>query len=264
MPKVAATLKKTHTLTCHIFQTGSKLGKKVCGVEDFHGSMQLVKEAYADAARDKQKKRGYSNDDEFSYARMEEAYRTGNLDLLDTINKVNSQSAAFDEKFLYRRNDIQAASIDSILKTGAALFVGVGAAHLPGERGVIEILRRGGYRLRPIKMNERDSRHKESIEKIRVPVQFSRQVSDDAFYSVMVPGKLFGFGKGHGELEMKQFADMVNGSYYMVTRIVTNAAIQGQTEIQVQRKLDSVLYENIPGRILVKKSIVRTATRVTI
>src|ERR1043165_946759 len=33
-------------LDLHIFQTGKKLGKRICGVEDFDGSMQLVKEAY--------------------------------------------------------------------------------------------------------------------------------------------------------------------------------------------------------------------------
>lgn len=248
-------------LDLHIFQTGRKLGKKVCGVEDFDGSMQLVREAYADAARDKKKQRSFDYDEDFSYARMEEAYRTGNLDLLDTINKVNSQSAAFDEKFLYRRNEIQAASIDSILRTGTTLFAGVGAAHLPGSRGVIELLRRKGYRLRPIKMQERDSRHKESIESIKVPVQFSRQTAEDGFYSVSVPGKLYRFGRSGGVIEMKQFADMINGSYYMVTRLLTNAAIMGQSEAQVERKLDSVLYENIPGRILQKKAIVKSGYR---
>ncbi len=248
-------------LDLHIFQAGRKLGKKVCGVEDFHGSMQLVKEAYRDAAREKKKPRGTDYDDDLSYARLEEAYRTGNLDLLDTINKVNSQSAAFDEKFLYRRNEIQAAAIDSILRSGAALFAGVGAAHLPGHRGVIEMLRRNGYRLRPIRMHERDSRHKEYIERIRVPVPFSRQVADDGFYSVMVPGRLYSAGKSYGGIDMKQYADMTNGSYYMVTRVATRAAIQGQSESDVQRTLDSVLYESIPGKILAKKPIVRNGYR---
>jgi uncharacterized protein YbaP (TraB family) len=244
-------------LDLHIFQTGRKLGKRVCGVEDFDGSMQLVKEAYADAAKDKKKSRNVDYDDDFSYSRMEEAYRTGNLDLLDTINKVNSQSAAFDEKFLYRRNEIQAASIDSILKSGTTLFVGVGAAHLPGGRGVIELLRRKGYKLRPIRMTERNSLQKEAIEKIRVPVQFSRQVANDGFYSVSVPGKLYNFGASRNGIVMKQFADMVNGSYYMVTRFATHAALLGQSEAEVTRKLDSVMYENIPGKILIKKSIVK-------
>jgi uncharacterized protein YbaP (TraB family) len=248
-------------LDLHIFQAGRKLGKKICGVEDFHGSMQLVKEAYRDASKEKKRQRTYDHDDDLSYARLEEAYRTGNLDLLDTINKVNSQSAAFDEKFLYKRNEIQALSIDSILRSGTSLFAGVGAAHLPGERGVIEMLRSKGYKLRPIRMNERDRYHKESIERIRVPVQFSKQVANDGFYAVMVPGRLYGLERTYGEVEMKQYADMTNGSYYMVTRIATRAAIQGQTEAQVQRKLDSVLYENIPGKILSKKSIVRNGYR---
>ncbi|WP_121357117.1 TraB/GumN family protein [Flavisolibacter nicotianae] len=248
-------------LDLHIFQTGRKLGKKVCGVEDFDGSMQLVKEAYADAAKEKKKSRSYDYDDNFSYARMEEAYRTGNLDLLDTINKVNSQSAAFDEKFLYRRNEIQAASIDSILRSGTPLFVGVGAAHLPGSRGVIELLRKKGYLLRPIRMQEQDSRHKESLESLKVPVQFSRQTAEDGFYSVAVPGKLFSFGRGSSGFDMKQHADMVNGSYYLVTRVMTNAAIMGQSEADVLRKLDSVLYENIPGKILSKRPVVKNGYR---
>src|SRR5688572_22932308 len=46
-------------LDLHIFQAGKKMGKKICGVEDFDGSMQLVKEAYADAAKEKRKERNY-------------------------------------------------------------------------------------------------------------------------------------------------------------------------------------------------------------
>ncbi|HEY0356387.1 MAG TPA: TraB/GumN family protein [Flavisolibacter sp.] len=245
-------------LDLHIYQAGKKWGKKVCGVEDFDESMKLMKEAYEDASREKEKKeRSYDYDGDFSYAKMEDAYRTGNLDLLDTINKVNSQSAAFDEKFLYKRNEIQANSIDSILKTKQRLFVGVGAAHLPGQRGVIEMLRRMGYKLRPIKMTERDSRHKDEVEKIRVPVQFSSQTSEDGFFSVDVPGKLYDFNSSNGLARQQQFADMSNGSYYMVTRIHTNSLLWGHSEEVLMRKIDSVLYENVPGKILTKQKITR-------
>lgn len=244
-------------LDLHIFQTGKKLGKKICGVEDFDGSMQLVKEAYHDAAKEKRKTRSFNDDDEFSYTHLEEAYRSGNLDLLDTINKVNSQSAAFDEKFLYRRNEIQAASIDSILKTGATLFAGVGAAHLPGRRGVIEILRSQGYRLRPVRIKAGDSQRGEKERPVRVPVQFTSQSAADGFYTVSVPGTLYNFGKTGRNTETWQYADMINGSYYMVTRLATHAAILGQSDQEVLQNLDSVLYENIPGKILVKKRISR-------
>jgi hypothetical protein len=188
---------------------------------------------------------------------LEDAYRTGNLDLLDTINKVNSTSAAFDEKFLYRRNEIQANSIDSIVKTKQSLFVGVGAAHLPGQRGVIELLRRKGYTLRPIKITERDSKHREELEKIRVPVQFSRQTSSDGFFSVNMPGKLYDFSGAYGIVEQQQFADMSNGAYYMVTRINTNSILWGHDENLILKKIDSVIYENVPGKILSKQPITK-------
>lgn len=245
-------------LDLYIYQVGKKWGKQVLGVERYAESMKLAMEAYVDGMKDKNRKdRNAEVDDDFSYAKLQDAYRTGNLDLLDTINRLNSFSALFDEKFLYKRNDIQAASIDSILTAGNSLFVGVGAAHLPGERGVIEILRRKGYKLRPVKMGERNSLHKEAIEKLKVPVVFETQTSGDGFYKVEVPGKLYRFSNGFNGFDQVQYADMANGSYYAVSRVQTNALLWGDDTSDVFRKVDSLLYENIPGKILVKKTIIK-------
>jgi uncharacterized protein YbaP (TraB family) len=245
-------------LDLYIYQVGRKWNKKLSGVEDFDESMNLVKEAYSDAAKDKNKnERNYDIDREFSFAKLEEAYRTGDLDLIDTIQKLNSVSTAFDEKFLYKRNEVQARNIDSIIKSKQSLFVGVGAAHLPGQRGVIEMLRAMGYKLRPIKMNERDSRHKDEIEQIRVPVGFSTRASEDGFYSVNLPGKLYNFGSQELTQLQQQHADMSNGSYYIVSRIPTNASLWGHSTEEVYRKVDSLLYENIPGKMLSREKITR-------
>lgn len=245
-------------LDLYIYQAGKKWGKKVVGVERYAESMKLAMEAYIDALKDKKRKdRNIDFDDDFSYSKLQEAYRTGNLDLLDTINRVNSLSPLFDEKFLFRRNDIQAASIDSILKSGTSLFAGVGAAHLPGHRGVIEVLRRNGYKLRPVKMGERNSAHKETLEKTDVPVVFGTQHSGDGFYKVDVPGKLYRFSNALNGFDQVQYADMANGSYYVITRVQTNALSWGHTAIDVLKKVDSLLYENIPGRILLKLPITK-------
>ena len=243
-------------LDLYIYQTGKKLGKKVAGVERYEESMRLMSEAFRDAAKEKNKKdKSYDFDEEYSPAKLQEAYRSGNLDQLDSINKLNSQSDAFDEKFLYRRNEIQANSIDSILKR-ASLFVGVGAAHLPGERGVIEILRRKGYKLRPIYMSSRARSQKDNVEKVRVPVVFSTQHAEDGFFKVDIPGKFYRFGENY-LFDQQQYADMANGSFYMVTRVKTNSLYWGHNENVVARKIDSLLYENVPGKILTKTDITR-------
>lgn len=244
-------------LDMYIYQCGKRWGKKVAGVEQYAESMKLMAEAYKDAAKEKDRKeRSYDNEGSFSSGRLQEAYRSGNLDWLDSINKVNSFSQAFDEKFLYRRNEIQAGNIDSILRTGQSLFVGVGAAHLPGQRGVIEILRASGYRLRPVKMIDRDSQHKNQVEKLRVPVVFSTQTAEDGVYRVDIPGRFYRFGEQNG-ISQEQYADMANGSYYMVTRVMTNAWLWSHSTDRVRHIVDSLLYENIPGKILTRTNITR-------
>ncbi|MES1220743.1 MAG: TraB/GumN family protein, partial [Bacteroidota bacterium] len=248
-------------LDMYIFQCGKKWGKRVTGVENYGESMKLMSEAYKDAAKDKNKKnRSFDGDEDLSADKIQEAYRNGNLDLLDSINRYNSFSDAFDEKFLYKRNDIQANSIDSIIKSGSTLFVGVGAAHLPGSRGVIELLRKKGYKLRPVKMGERDSRDKEQVDKLRVPVVFRTETADDGLFKVDIPGKFYKMGDD-GALDQRQYADMSNGSYYMVTRIMTNAWMWGHSADDVYKTIDSLLYENIPGKIITKTAIIKNGFR---
>lgn len=245
-------------LDMYIYQCGKKRGKKVAGVEDYGESMRLMAEAYQDAAKDKNRKERSYGDmaEDYSPAKLQDAYRSGDLDMLDSINRFNSVSAAFDEKFLYKRNEIQANSMDSIIKTGVSLFVGVGAAHLPGKRGVIEMLRQKGYKVRPVKMGARDSKEKDVVDKIRVPVTFRTEAAEDGFYKVDIPGKFY---KSNDDpyTDLRQYADMANGSFYMVTRVPTNAWMWNHDEDKVYKAIDSLLYENIPGKILSKTAIIK-------
>lgn len=243
-------------LDMYIFQVGKKLGKRVCGVEDFKESEKLVMEAYRDMIRDQNKKRrSYDYESMMTNPKkVEDAYRKGDLDLLDSLETITVFSEAFQEKFLYKRNEIQANSIDTIMKKHA-LFVGVGAAHLPGARGVIEMLRERGYTLRPVQMDDRNSLQKEKIDQVRPEKGFTQQSSDDGFFKVSIPGdKFYRFTDWQG-MDVVQYADMVNGAYYMVTRIKTNSLFWGHNNEQVFKKIDSLLYENVPGKIL-KRSVI--------
>ncbi len=245
-------------LDLYIYQTGKKLGKRGAGVEDYFETEKIVMQAYADMATEK-KRKSFDTDGESRYDILEktqDAYRRGDLDLMDSLDRMMDRSEAFMEKFLFKRNEIQANSIDTIIKK-SSLFVGVGAAHLPGERGVIEILRRMGYQLRPIQMTDRDAAQKEGIDKLKVPVNFLTQTADDGFFTVAMPGPLFKLSNDYRQLDRRQYSDMSNGTYYLVTRIKTHAAFLGQTEKDVLSKVDSILYENIPGKILSKKPVIK-------
>src|SRR4028118_1951881 len=112
-------------------------------------------------------------------------------------------SDAFRNKFMYKRNDIQANSIDTILKNNS-LFVGVGAAHLAGEKGIIEILRRKGYTLRPVIMAARSSIQKDQVDKLKVPVTFITNSAEDEVYKVDVPGPLYKMASDISGLDRRQ------------------------------------------------------------
>lgn len=245
-------------LDLYIFQTGKKLGKRSAGVENYYETEKLIFEAYADMAMEK-KKQTVDNDGESRSdieEKLQDAYRRGDLDLMDSLDRKQETSLVFREKFLYQRNVIQANSMDSIMRRNP-LFVGVGAAHLPGTRGVIELLRKKGYTLRPIRMQDRDAVQRERINKLKVPVSFTKQESEDRFYSTDLPGNLFKQTEETQSLDRKQYADMANGAYYLVTRVKTRAAITGQSDSEVVKKVDSLLYENIPGKIISRKEIRR-------
>ena len=243
-------------LDMYIFQVGKKLGKRLSGVENFQESEKLVMEAYKDMIRDRNRKRkSYDVEGMMTNPKkVEDAYRRGDLDLLDSLEAMTVFSDAFQEKFLYKRNEIQAYSIDSIIKK-QSLFVGVGAAHLPGRRGVIEMLRKMGYTMRPVLMDDRNSVQKETIDKMRMEHPFVTQTAPDGFYKVNIPGKKFYRFTDWGGMDVVQYADMVNGAYYVVTRVKTNSLMLGHNSEVVYRKVDSLLYENIPGKIL-KKTVI--------
>jgi uncharacterized protein len=73
---------------------------------------------------------------------------------LDSIGQLSDKDdpgmSGYMDLLLYNRNRKWARELDTLLP-GKSLLIAVGAAHLPGKEGVIELLRREGYIVDPIK-----------------------------------------------------------------------------------------------------------------
>lgn len=241
-------------LDLFIFQAGRKLGKKVIGLETIEGSYEAAMRAQIPDDEDEKKSnrqyRGY-----FDPSKMEEAYRNQDLSMLDSLNKLSSPGKNFQRWMLDERNIIMANRIDSVLQSGTALFSAVGAAHLPGEMGVILLLRKKGYTVRPVRFTATpDKKDKEHIDKIRFPVQLSRQWSVDSLWSADAPGRFYPTANYKG-FEQHLSADMNNGVFYAVYRMNTYGWWTGQSPAFIADRLDSLIYEKIPGKIQERKRI---------
>jgi len=77
-------------------------------------------------------------------------YLEGNVDALDKLMRTSLKfNPQYYENLILKRNQIMATGIDTLLKK-ESLFIAIGAGHLGGEKGVINLLREKGHKVRPV------------------------------------------------------------------------------------------------------------------
>ncbi len=239
-------------LDMFIYRTGKKYGKKTVGLENVKTTTLNIEKAAAEMDRrevDENKQTILKILKKRSYAEvLRDAYREKDLDLLDTLNMLSTPKS-YNKAMLFDRNEGMSASMDSIMKTGS-LFAAVGAAHLPGKNGMIEILRRKGYTVTPILSDytEKGKKLKKQIEDYFVKPVFEMNTTSDEMISL----PLFPLVLKNGE--NLESPDLGNGGYINVKRMLLKDFITKKDEKFNHKTLDSLFFENIPGEILEKKS----------
>ena len=140
------------------FQTAAaKMGKPVLGLETIDFQISVL---YKGRSIERQTVQLMCMIDNKEYELMmmkslTDAYFSQNMDKLLEIteeklgNKCDSTPDE-DEALIYGRNADWAVKMPAVMEGKSTLFV-VGAAHLPGERGVLELLRKSGYTVEAVK-----------------------------------------------------------------------------------------------------------------
>jgi uncharacterized protein YbaP (TraB family) len=238
-------------LDMFIYRTGRKYNKKTVGLEDTKTSLVNVsnidykeskpKEENIAAIKKLLKNNGYEE-------AMMNFYRDKDLDMLDSLTTLSS-SESYLKALLYDRNVVMVHSIDSLVKTGS-LFAAVGAAHLPGKRGIIEMLRSKGYTVTPVTdtYSDKGKAKKEEIEDYFIKPAFSKYTTPDG----MVTLPLFSNAVIENREDV-QSPDLANGGYINIKRLLLNDFLNKNNKPFNPKTIDSLFYENIPGKILDKK-----------
>lgn len=239
-----------------IYQAGAKWDKKIVSLEDFKTSMVKGKLAYMPDVDEEEMDFDYYSGGYMTQELIENAYRIGDLDAIDSLYKYANKSKNFQKYLIDDRNLLFVNSMDSIMKAKQSIFSGVGAAHLPGENGVIELLRQRGYIVEPIiqEMSNRDSKTKDKLEHTFKPVIQAKQYAEDSLFSFSAPGKLIDI-VGDNYASFHLHADMTNAAYYTIARVKSFAPLMGYNMDKMKMKIDSMLYEFIPGKIISNKEI---------
>ena len=242
-------------LDMFIYRAGAKYGKSIVALEDMEEATALVGRASRNAMKQKPdewlQKKMQQQDLTFL---MQNAYRERNINLLDSIDRA-MYTDYYLQHMLYLRNENMAEKLNSVMQKGK-VFAGIGAAHLPGKRGVIALLRQKGYQVKPLisEATAKGKSLKEKIESKTLELNLKRYAPEDNFFSVKLPSKLILIS--HENKAIYVAADLANGSYFMVNRIPTFSYLK-ENEVVSLDDINQLLFENIPGSIVSKNKIVR-------
>lgn len=241
-------------LDMFIYQAGKKQSKPIVALEDLDESQMLVDIAAENSRKDKadvwlQK---LMVDDNF-YTIMQEAYRTRNISLLDSLDR-GLHTEHYMEYMLYKRNHNMVEVMDSIMHQGS-VFSAIGAAHLPGEEGVIKLLRNLGYTVKAYtsERTEKAENAQERLEELFIEQNYSSQTVDDDYFSINLPDKLYNLGSSDNVTNYIS-TDLTNGAFVTITRISTKQLIKDEHTIDLD-VIKDLLFENIPGDIEEQKDI---------
>lgn len=134
----------------HIQQLAREKGKEIGGLEtvEFQSAL-LYGSSIADQAasllRTVRSGRDPLADSRMLYAR----YAEGDLDgLMEVMNEASAMTPEEADAMLYSRNSAWVNFLIGILPATSIMIV-AGAGHLPGERGVINLLRKAGFSVNP-------------------------------------------------------------------------------------------------------------------
>ncbi len=241
-------------LDLFIYQAGAKGGKKIIGLEDFEVSREMVRNAETPPDKKERKKEEITRDQSKLRSRagemIEDAYRRGDLDMLDSLSRLMDPYPKYHTWMIVKRNEVMVQTIDSVIRSGGSIFAAAGAAHLPGDSGIIEMLIRRGYTLRPVarSINKTQNKGKDKIDAKTVALPLAAWATPDGDIRLETPGTLYN-SMLFSEQGEYLFPDMTNGSFFVLKRFPTYAPFRGHTPDDVKARFDSLIYEFIPGKI---------------
>jgi uncharacterized protein YbaP (TraB family) len=104
---------------------------------------------------------GSEKNDDVDIKKLTDAYLSQELDKLEDMTKSEDMGIKnFADLLLYDRNANWAKKLENLLPE-KGLVIAVGAGHLPGKKGVINLLREAGYKVEPVRNDMSKKKMKE-------------------------------------------------------------------------------------------------------
>src|SRR5206468_1756937 len=134
---------------------------------------------------------------------------------------------------LINRNVKMARRMDSLLSI-RSMFFAVGAAHLPGDSGVITFLRNRGYQLDPVFSTKKIDPEVYANKLASIP--WNTIKDENNLYTIEMPSKAFDCNVFGEAIKMKMCFDLYNMTFF----ITGDAIGKFKTEKDLRNALDNI------------------------
>ena len=202
-------------LDAYLFDLARRQGKWTGGVEQLEDQQNLGLDVVDESDIRQIANSGNNDRQDARLEKMIDAYTRSDLNMIERMSL--SGDSLRNDKIIFKRNIRMAASMDSLAHIRTMVFA-VGAAHLPGQGGVIDLLRKRGFRVDPVFSSKRISASAYVFKE--KPIEWETITDNNSLYRVSMPGhaedlKIFGI------MVMKVNMDIFKGNAYFTTAVTT-------------------------------------------
>jgi uncharacterized protein YbaP (TraB family) len=215
-------------------------GKTILGLENVNDQLGLLKSLSQQDQKETLLSRiDRARESKVMYERLVSVYKRQNLDAIDSL-VLNSTAITpdFYGKLITLRNRKMVDTIISIMKK-QTLFAAVGAAHFAGDEGLINLLRRKGYTMRPVLPVYTGLASGLTREKKKFA--WYKFKSEKNSFSLKLPSKPYKVpAKNNPDMdgvEMFLLPDLGTGTQFTVTSMLYPARLQNKSGEQIHEEL---------------------------
>lgn len=201
----------TAFLDAHLYYLARLSGKSIYGLEKVSEQTDVLDQAIIKSLLKNKTNEDRRKEEEY-YNRLVDLYYQGDI---TEINRFISQSAtddSFAEKVINGRNKVMESRIDTLIRKKAA-FIAIGAAHLPGDQGIISLLRKEGYQVE--KVPATFSGNTTTLVPDEANDKWQTFSPEEGSFTVEMPSRPFPYDLGeNNEFTLYMYPDMGSGINY--------------------------------------------------